>query len=151
MFERLKSLVSELTHGGSREFDETDHRLAAAALLVHLADIDGEMGPAEAERIRTIVAERFGLEASETSRLIAAAIRSDREAIDISGFTNVLKRAMDEADRISFIEMMWRIAYADGQADELEDTIVWRVAALLGVPEREQEALRQRTSGGRTP
>jgi uncharacterized tellurite resistance protein B-like protein len=147
MFERLAALFSKLAGGDSHEFDETDHRLAAAALLIHLADSDGATGVAEAERIRTIIAERFGLEPSEASRLVAAAIRSDREAVDLYGFTSVLKRALSEAERINFIEMMWRIAYADGKADELEDNIVWRVAELLGVSARDRVMLRQRIGG----
>lgn len=149
MFEALKSLIADLTSGGeaSPEFSERDHRLAAAALLVHMAEIDGETGPQETERLQALVSEKFGLDARETSRLVAAAIRSDREAVDLYGFTSVLKRAMSGNERVQFIEMMWRIAYADGDADELEDNLVWRVAELLGVSSQDRLALRQRISG----
>jgi uncharacterized tellurite resistance protein B-like protein len=152
MFEALKALIADLTSGtDAEEFNERDHRVAAAALLVHMAEIDGETGPAETERLRTIVAEQFGLNAAETSKLVAAAIRSDREAVDLYGFTSLLKRKMDAAERLRFIEMMWRIAYADGEADELEDNLVWRVAELLGVSSQDRLALRQRISGKSDP
>jgi uncharacterized tellurite resistance protein B-like protein len=42
--------------------------------------------------------------------------------------------------------MVWRIVYADGRSDELEDNLVWRAADLLGVPSRERIALRQRVA-----
>ena len=31
------------------------------------------------------------------------------------------------------VEMMWKIAYADGAVSEFEDNLIWRVADLLGV------------------
>ena len=40
--------------------------------------------------------------------------------------------------------MMWSIAYADGDVDELEDNVVWRVAELLGVSASQRIGLRQR-------
>ena len=146
MFEALKTLIADLTSGeeSPRVFDETDQRLAAVALLVHVADINGVTSPAEATRLRELVAERYGLDSTATARLIAAAERSDREAVDLYHFTSVLKRALDAPGRMGVIEMMWRIAYADGHVDELEDNVVWRVAELLGVGSNERIALRQR-------
>ena len=146
MFEAIKSLIADLTspEGSPRAFDETDHRLAAVALLVHVADIDGDTNPAEAQRIRELVAEKYDLDPSAATRLIAAAEKSDHEAVDLYRFTSVLKRALDLPGRLAIVEMMWRIAYADGGIDELEDNIVWRVAELLGVESSERIALRQR-------
>jgi uncharacterized tellurite resistance protein B-like protein len=138
----LNDLVSDVD--APRTFDENDHRLAAVALLVHVADVDGRTKPAEARRIREVVAERYGLDPAETARLVNAAQASDREAVDLYRFTSVLKRALPHADRLTVIEMMWRIVYADGQIDELEDNLVWRVAELLGVSTSERVALRQR-------
>ncbi len=39
--------------------------------------------------------------------------------------------------------MMWDIVYADGDASETEDSIMWRIAGMLGVSERELGTLRQ--------
>jgi uncharacterized tellurite resistance protein B-like protein len=38
---------------------------------------------------------------------------------------------------------MWQIVYADGELHELEDNIVWRVAELIGIEQRERILLRQ--------
>lgn len=155
MFDALKAFLTDLTHDADspRSFDETDHRLAAVALLVHVADVDGDTKPAEARRIRELVAERYGLDAAATARLIHAAEASDREAVDLYRFTSVLNRALPRADRLAIIEMMWRIVYADGDMDELEDNLVWRVAELLGVSSSERIALRRRIAAqsGRKP
>jgi hypothetical protein len=40
--------------------------------------------------------------------------------------------------------MMWTIAYADGELQEFEENIIWRVSELLGVPARDRIALRRK-------
>ena len=49
MFESFKTFVSEFVDGEKHpsQFAENDYRLAAAALLVHAAAIDGEISPSE--------------------------------------------------------------------------------------------------------
>ena len=145
MFEALKNLVADLVgdEAEPRAFAENDYRVAAAALLVHVADIDGEMDAAERQRIKSLVAERFGLDPVASARLIATAERADRESVDLYHFTSLLKRALDAPGRRKVIEMMWDIAYADGKVDEFEENVVWRVAELLGISSRERIALRQ--------
>ena len=75
--------------------------------------------------------------------MIAIANERDKEAVDLYGFTSVLKRELDEAGRIEIIEMMWKLVFADGEIHEFEDNLVWRVAELLGVSRRDRIRMRQ--------
>ena len=68
---------------------------------------------------------------------------ADLESVDLYAFTSVLKRRLDAEGRRKVIEMMWQVVFADGQADEFEDNIIWRVAELLGVSNRERVLLKQ--------
>jgi uncharacterized tellurite resistance protein B-like protein len=146
MFDALKSFIAELAGADSAEksFAEDDYRLAAAALLVHVAAADGETDDAERRRLKTVIEERFGLDDAATARLIEKAEESDRDAVDFYQFTSVLKRALDEDGRLKVVEMMWDIAFADGEIHEFEENTVWRVAELLGVSTRDRVLLRQR-------
>ncbi|WP_026607848.1 TerB family tellurite resistance protein [Methylocapsa acidiphila] len=152
MFDALRHFIAEVagTEGGDRAFSEDDYRLAAVALLVHTANVDGQTDLAERRRLTAIIEERFGLDASAAAELIRQAERSDRDAVDFYQFTSVLKRALDEDGRLKIVEMMWEIAFADGTADELEENTIWRVAELLGVSTRDRVLLRQRV-GERAP
>ena len=47
---------------------------------------------------------------------------------------------------MAFIELMWELVYADGVRHELEDNVVWRVAELLGVSDRDRVFMRQRAA-----
>ena len=66
------------------------------------------------------------------------------EAIDLYQFTSVLKRALDDAERVTMIESLWEMVFADGVVHEMEDNVVWRVAELLGVDTRDRMLLKQR-------
>ena len=145
MFRTLSDFISDIT-GGHREaaaFDETDYRLAAAALLVHVMSIDGAVTQEEQAVLRTILASRFGLDAKESEALVELAIAKDAEAVDLYAFTSVLNRALDEEGRLRVVEMMFEVAYADGSLTEFEDNLVWRAAELLNIGSRDRVRIRR--------
>lgn len=145
MFNALKDFLTDLAGGAPRErgFEASDYRLAAAALLVHIASIDGEFDSKERERLQSIVETRFGLDRAAARELILHAAESERDAVDLFRFTSVLKRTLDEEGRRQVIAMLWDMAYVDGSIHEFEENVVWRVAELLGVSTRDRVNLRK--------
>ena len=148
MFEALKRFIADVSSRPEEEgqFAPDDYRLATAALLVHVANVDGRIDQAERVRLREVIERRFDLDAAATTRLIEKAEESDRDAVDFFHFTNVLKRQLDDAGRHRIIEMMWDVVFADGDVSEFEENVVWRIAELLGVPTRDRVALRQKVA-----
>lgn len=152
MLDSLRRFLTDLTGRGDDDvFAVDDHRVAAAALLVHLAGVDGIDETEEKAALHAILEARFGLDESETAELIAAARSREAEAVDLYAFTSVLKRSLDPAGRARVVEMMWELVFADGAAHELEDNVVWRVAELLAVPARERVELKRRIAGRARP
>jgi len=149
MFESFKSFIAEFVDGQKHldQFAEDDYRLAAAAMLVHAAAIDGEMSPSERDKLHAVIKQRFALDDATTDELITKATAAEHEAVDLYHFTHQLNRALDDDGRAKIVEMMWEIVYADGQRDELEDNLIWRAADLLGVSANERIALRRRVGG----
>lgn len=149
MFEAFKSFVADLTSGEIHPggFEEDDYRLAAAALLIHAAAIDGNISAAECELLHAMLKQRFDLDDDATDKLVEAATAAEHEAVDLYHFTSKLNRSLDENGRLRLIEMMWQIALADGNVTEFEDNLIWRAAELLGVSSHERLALRQRVAG----
>ena len=152
MFEAVRKLIADLTEDGKHpsRFEENDYRVAAAALLVHTAAIDGGISPSERTRLHEVIKQRFELDDEATDELVAEAIEADEQAIDLYQFTARLNRSLDEKGRARLVEMMWQIVFADGAATEFEDNLIWRAADLLHVPREERIALRERVSGVRT-
>ena len=149
MFESFKSFITEFVDGEKHpdQFAEDDYRLAAAAMLVHTAAIDGEMSQSERDKLHAVIKQRFALDDATTDELITKATVAEHESVDLYHFTHQLNRALDDDGRAKIVEMMWEIVYADGQRDELEDNLIWRAADLLGVSAHERIALRRRVGG----
>jgi uncharacterized tellurite resistance protein B-like protein len=149
MFESFKSFITEFVDGEKHpdQFAEDDYRLAAAAMLVHAAAIDGEMSQSERDKLHAVIKQRFALDDATTDELITKATAAEHESVDLYHFTHQLNRALDDDGRAKIVEMMWEIVYADGQRDELEDNLIWRAADLLGVSAHERIALRRRVGG----
>jgi uncharacterized tellurite resistance protein B-like protein len=150
MFESFKSFIADFVEGEkpAHQFADNDYRLAAAALLVHAAAIDGEMSQAERDALHAVIKQRFDLDDAATDELVEQATEAEHEAVDLYHFTSLLNRALDEKGRARIVEMMWEIVYADGRRDELEDNLLWRAADLLGVSPQERIELRRRVGGG---
>lgn len=144
MLKAMRQFLSDMTRPNRVEAsDANDERLAAAALLVHVVNIDGRVGDDERKRLQELVSSRFGLGSDEAASLIDRAHTADLEAVDLYRFTSILKAKLAEAGRLRVIEMMWEMAFADGEVHEFEENVMWRVAELLGVPSRERVRLKQ--------
>ncbi len=149
MLDRLRQFISDVVSPSDRQrtFDETDYRLAAAALLIHVISLDGEPSEVETRKLHALLELRFQLDAGTADKLIAEAMRAEGEAVDMYHFTRVIMRSVDEAGRLRIIEMMWELVYADGHASEFEDSVVWRAADLLGISSRDRIDLKRQISG----
>jgi uncharacterized tellurite resistance protein B-like protein len=150
MLDSLKHFVAELAGGGKPQehFLDGDYRLAAAALLIHVVTIDGDMSDAERRKLFAILQSSFDLDATATAELVEKAGAADREAVDLYHFTSLINRSLDELGRRRMVEMMWEIIYADGRVTEFEENVLWRASDLLGVSSRERIELRQRVAAG---
>jgi uncharacterized tellurite resistance protein B-like protein len=148
MFESLKKLAAEFGEGGKHpsHFEDDDYRVAAVALLVHTAVIDGSITDQARDELHALIKQRFNLDDSATDELVAKATAAEQNAIDLYRFTARLNRSLDDAGRARLVEMMWQIVYTDGVVSEFEDNLLWRAADLLGVSQGERIALRERVA-----
>ncbi len=111
---------------------------------------DGLPWLADTTSLAAALTEAYQVSGAALDALFAAAEQADQEAIDLYGFTSVLKRHLDAPARLAFIGLLWDVVYADGERHELEDNTVWRIAELIGVDAPSRVAERQRARA-RTP
>jgi uncharacterized tellurite resistance protein B-like protein len=149
MFDSFRKFLSEVSEGGKHpiHFEQNDYRLAAAALLVHTAAIDGNISDRERDKLHAVIKRQFALDEATTDELVAEATEAEHEAIDLYHFTSLINRSLDEEGRRRMVEMMWEIIYADGRVTEFESNLIWRAADLLGISSRDRIELGQRVAG----
>jgi uncharacterized tellurite resistance protein B-like protein len=149
MLNDLKAFL--LGRKSTEESGRTDQvdplQLAQAALMFHVVAADGQVTDKEKSRLREVLRGRFGLDDRATGDLIEKARAADNEAVDLYAFTRTLKRDLDDQAKAEIIEDLWEMVYADGNLNELEDNIVWRVAELLGVESRTRMELKRAVKG----
>lgn len=145
MLDRIKDWLGAL--GASEQpQDDRGHvrRRAAAALLVEAARLDGRYSAVEQERVRGLLAARFGLDAAEAAALAEIGEASQDAAIELFGFIREASDGLVEAERIGLVEMLWEVVYADGALHDFEANLMRRVAGLLHVSDQASGLARRR-------
>ncbi len=147
MLERIQSFFHNLTQGSaSEDFAPDDLRVAIAALCFQVMEADGTESKVERQRLRELLQEHYDLSSSKLDALMDAGREAGREAVDYYRFTADIRRHLDEEKRIELIGILWDIVYADGERNEMEDHVIWRVADLLGVSVRDRVLQRQQAA-----
>jgi uncharacterized tellurite resistance protein B-like protein len=151
MFGSLTKLFTYLA-GAARQVRKSDLEnrwLVTAALLTRVATVNREISQARQKALYSVLQSCFGLDDHATARVIEESAAANRNAIDLYHFTRELNKMFDGEGRRQIVQMMWEIAYADGNVDEFDANIIWRAADLLGVSSRQRVELRQQVSAGR--
>ena len=106
--------------------------------------MDGEFDDAEAKTILRLIRERFSLSEDEAESLLADAKKAQEETNHLLRFTQAIKDGFPLEERVNIIEMLWEVAYADGELHPFEANLVRRVTGLLYVPDQESGRARKR-------
>ena len=108
-------------------------QLATAVLLVEVMRADTEHRDTEKPVVLAALREKFALAEDELARLYELAEARSIEAHDLHSFTARLNAAFDEPQRVRMLELLWRVAWADGHVDAHENHLMRRLADLLHV------------------
>ncbi len=111
--------------------------LATAALLFEMLRADNEEHPDEAAAIEKALQDVFSLSKAETAELLELARREAEESVSLHQFTSLVNRHFSARQRVRVVEMLWQVAYADGQLDRYEEALVRKISDLLYVPHRD--------------
>jgi uncharacterized tellurite resistance protein B-like protein len=121
--------------------------LAAAALMVECARINGAFGETERDAICHAVREAFDLDHETAEILVGVAEKHEDEMWDNWLFTETIKRHFNQEEQLEIIRRLWEIALADADLHPFEERLINSVARELGLPEEAVAESRERASG----
>jgi len=124
--------------------DDEALRLATAVLLAEAALMDGTVGDAEQAQIKTLLARRFGLDDAAATALYETGLAEARRSTDLYSHARAVKNELSYDERVEMIEMLWDVAYADGELHDYEANLMRRLTGLLYVEERDSGEARKR-------
>ncbi len=123
-----------LSPGDSKQAEEHRVRVAVAALLAEVVRMDDEIAEAERQQVLASIAEKFSLSGEEAAELVTLSEEEAREATDFFQFTSQINQAYSPEQKVTLIEHMWRVAYADRIIHKYEDHLIRKIADLIYVP-----------------
>lgn len=106
-------------------------QLAAAALLVEVMVIDGNLDEQELASISQTLCQILELSSDQVDELILLSRDEVSEATSLYQFTREINTHFSADQKMKLLTAMWRVAYADGHLDKHEEGIIRRVADLL--------------------
>jgi uncharacterized tellurite resistance protein B-like protein len=142
----IDSIIEWLTGtpaAGNRPPQE-ELRLALTALLVEAAHSHDHFDEKERDVVARLLQRHFALSPGDARALLSAGEREAERSAELFHFTRIINERLPFDQRVELIEMLWEVAYADGQLDEYEDSLLRRVGGLIYVPDRERGMARQR-------
>ncbi len=126
-------------------------RIATSAMLIEMARADYDIKPEELAAVARAVQTTFGISAGETEELLRLAEEEVNQATDYYQFTSLINRSFSAEEKVRVVELMWRIAFADGKSDKYEDHLVRKIAGLLHVPHKDFIAAKHRARSAHAP
>ena len=119
------------------EQGERAFQLAAATLLVEMCRADFAVQASEVGAVRHALERAFALDPATLDALITDAEQEADAAVSLHGYTNLINQHFDPKQKYHLVELLWTVAFADGQVDRYEEHFVRKVADLIYVPHRE--------------
>jgi uncharacterized tellurite resistance protein B-like protein len=140
MLHTIKKLItSSLPGDTSNSASEREHKreLAAVALFIEVLRSDYEYKDEEWAAVRASIREIFNLSDDEIATITTLAEEEVENSVSLYGFTRIVNDEFDAGEKNRIIEMLWRIALADGVIDKHEHHVMRKIASLLHIPHKD--------------
>ena len=118
--------------GGGTDRDAALH-MATAVLMIDVARADHVFDESEFEQVLRLIESHCDLLPDAAAELFNAASEQADDLVSAHEFTKVLHQHLDEDEKATIVSLLWQIAYADGQLDKYENSLVLKISDLLYV------------------
>jgi uncharacterized tellurite resistance protein B-like protein len=151
MFDKIRRLFQADPNSDPAARSAADVQLATAALLIEMIRADGVIDDAEITTVSALLQDQFALTPEDARTLMKEAEHTVDASVEFHAFASAINTHFSADEKAHMIECMWRVAYADGVKDKLEEHLIRRVADILYVPHHEFIRARRLVESERKP
>ena len=113
--------------------DSNETKLAAACILLSVADADEILEERELILIADILKDFFSIDSKEVSSIIEKAQIEWKNSTGLFHYGEELNNNFNKDDKIDFISCILEVAYADGDLHYLEHHTIKKIANILNL------------------
>ena len=126
------------------ESPNDEYKVACTALLCDAASMDGIFDENEKKLILVLIQKQFNVDENEANKIYIEGKNLAENSSQLYGFTRIIKESWGIEKRITLLEMLWELAYVDGELDAAEDMLIRRIAGLIHVEDRDRIEAKQK-------
>ena len=134
LFEQVTRAISLPAADGANDSDrDAALRLATAVLMIDVARADHVFDESEFDRVLRLIEAHFNLSPEAAAELFNTASEHADDLVSAYEFTKMLHEHLTDDEKARVVSLLWQIAYADGQLDKYENSLVLKISDLLYV------------------
>ena len=111
--------------------------VATCALLVEMAQIDGDFSEKEKDNLVKLLKEEYDLSEEYIQEITNLARQELEDSHDLWRFTSLINENYNRPEKLKIIELVWEVIYTDGKLNKYEDHLVHKLARLLNLQHSE--------------
>ncbi|WP_286263290.1 TerB family tellurite resistance protein [Thalassotalea atypica] len=137
MLKKIQQFLASLNEASENAQPAHSLETSCAVLLCEVMKADGLMADEEQQHMATVLMREFTLTPIEVDDVIEQAIYLSENATDFYQFTSTLNQHYSTEQRVKMIELLWQLAYSDGELSSIEEHIIRKIADLLHLRQSE--------------
>lgn len=131
MLSKISAFFQSLAETENSQENEISLEIACSVLLCEVMLADGQLDDTEKAKLNDIISSQFQLTDIEVAEIIQHALLLCENATDFYQFTSKINESYSLEQRIKMLELLWQVAYADGDLASIEEHIIRKIADLL--------------------
>jgi uncharacterized tellurite resistance protein B-like protein len=133
----MKKLIEKYFQPAFERFNQVQPSmaldLATAVLMIEVSMADFSQNEQELVSIRELLLSHLSLSEEEVDTLLREAHEEADRLVSLQHITRLMNEQLDQSAKVRVIELMWLVAYADGEKHHYEEHLLRQVADLLYV------------------
>jgi len=127
----FKNWISKIANVETPESERSlDMRQVSAQLMLEVARSDTTIDDVERDVIIKSLLNKSQFQSAELEDFMAQSEQAVESSISFHEHVRLINDELDHSQKVKLIEQMWRIAYADGKLDALEEAGVSEITLV---------------------